>query len=68
MDKWELWLLIAVVIGVIISNIMLLKQTAHIKLPPFLSKSKLTPEQKAKIAERQQQQKEWDKDSWDNND
>lgn len=38
MENWEAWLLIALILGVIVSNIMVLKHTANMKVPPFINK------------------------------
>ncbi len=65
MEKWELWLLIFVVLAFIASNLIVLKHTAHFKLPPFLGKPKVTPEQKKTQEQRQKEQKAWDNDDWD---
>ncbi|TKB48242.1 DUF2897 family protein [Ferrimonas sediminicola] len=35
MEKWQAWLLIALILGVIVSNIMVLKYTANYKMPQF---------------------------------
>ncbi|TKB58586.1 DUF2897 family protein [Ferrimonas aestuarii] len=35
MENWEAWLLIALILGVIVSNIMVLKHTANFKMPQF---------------------------------
>ncbi|MDF0534413.1 DUF2897 family protein [Shewanella yunxiaonensis] len=35
MSSWEVWLIILLVIGVVFSNIAVLKYSAKFKLPPF---------------------------------
>ncbi|MBY6017184.1 DUF2897 family protein [Ferrimonas balearica] len=79
MEKWELWLLIALVIGVILSNLMVLKHTANMKLPPFLGrKDKLKSDEdgtkksdnapsdydKDDWGKQDWKKDEWDKDDW----
>ncbi|SHH23161.1 DUF2897 family protein [Ferrimonas marina] len=68
MEKWELWLLIALVLGVVVSNLMVLKYTAKVKLPPFIGGKPLSPEQKATAERRRKEAEQWDDDSWDKDD
>ncbi|MBY5990979.1 DUF2897 family protein [Ferrimonas balearica] len=74
MEKWELWLLIALVIGVILSNLLVLKQTANMKLPPFigkkgkLKKSDSESDKESDYDKDDWGKKDWKKDDWDKDD
>ncbi|USD36417.1 DUF2897 family protein [Ferrimonas sp. SCSIO 43195] len=35
MENWQAWLLIALILGIIVSNIMVIKHTANFKMPQF---------------------------------
>lgn len=56
------WLIIILALGIILSNIMLLKKTANMKMPQRKG-------QKTKQADQDDDQADdWDKDDWGKND
>lgn len=55
MPLWAVILIIVLVLAVIFSNVMLIKKTAHMKMPNLLRKHK----DGSKAAD------DWEKDDWD---
>lgn len=53
--------MILVAVGIIVGNLLLLRHTAHIKMPSLKDKQQ-------RHLDDQDNQDSWDKDRWDNND
>ena len=58
------WLMIALAVGIIIGNLMLLKHTAHIKMPSLKDRQPRHSHQNTDQKTDQQKQDAWD-DDWD---
>ncbi len=52
------WLMILIAVGIIVGNLMLLKHTAHIKMPSLKDHQQRQ--------ENDKKQQDWDNDNWDN--
>ncbi len=57
-------MLIALVIGVILSNLMVLKHTANMKLPPFLGRKGKLKSSDEKDKDEASSSADYDKDDW----
>lgn len=61
MNGWALFLLIALVLGIIVSNIMLLKHTANTKLPADVIRAIAERKMKEKLQKENKAKKPTDK-------